>query len=534
MNGKAVSDRSNSIKKNKEGSGMSVEAFFLKIKQKISRRDTMIFLAAFIAGLAAHLRVFVSDIPNHDGLSGIDFDQNMITSGRWFLTVACHISTDYTLPWVIGLLSLLYLGVAAVVLCRFFHLKHAYSGVLIAALLAVYPSLSSNFAYIFTADGYMLALLLAVCAVYMVERSKRGFLIGGLLLGFSMGIYQAYLAFAMVLALYGVCRGWFFAKDTKENLRLTARYVGMGVIGAVFYYLMLQILLKIQNTSLSGYQGIGSGSSQGIGSILINVYQDFAVHTLKGNILAQNTAVLAVAALLLLAAAFTLAVAFVRAGSLKNPLSLLCLLAAVVLLPVCFNVMLIISPEVTYHSLMRYQWVLLLVCAVAVIDRLGETLPMKKAACALPWMCVLSAAVMIFSYILTCNVAYFNLEKKWTKTYSYCLRLLDRIEQMEGYTYDMPIAMIGVVSEDTFPSTDLTVGVTDSLLGISGDYLVYTAQNYQDFWEYYFGVTVQLVDSGDIVDIYNSEEYQALDPFPAENCMVIVDGVLYVKTENKE
>ncbi len=238
---------------------MPVEAFLMKIKQKISGRDKAVFAAAFAAGLAAHLRIFMSDIPNHDGLSGIHFDQNMITSGRWFLTVACHISTDYTLPWVIGLLSLLYLGLTAVFLCRFFQLRHTYSGVLIAALLAVYPSLSSNFAYIFTADGYMLALLLAVLAVYLVERKQKGFLIGGLLLGFSMGIYQAYLAFAMVLALYGVCRAWFFLRDVRSNLRLTARYIGMGAIGAVFYYVMLQILLKLQHTSLSGYQGIGSG-----------------------------------------------------------------------------------------------------------------------------------------------------------------------------------------------------------------------------------------------------------------------------------
>ncbi|MCD8326676.1 MAG: glucosyltransferase domain-containing protein [Lachnospiraceae bacterium] len=506
----------------------------MKTKQNISRQDRAVFLAALIAGLCAHLRIFVSDIPNHDGLSGIHFDQNMITSGRWFLTVACHISTDYTLPWVIGLLSLIYLGLTAVALCRFFGLKHIYSGVVIAALLAVYPSLSSDFAYIFTADGYMLALLLAVLAVYLVERSPGGFLWGGILLGFSMGIYQAYLAFAMVLAVYGVCRAWFFKRNVKENWLLTLRYVGMGALGAAVYYGMLQLLLKMQNAELSGYQGIGSETNQSIASILINVYQDFVTHTLRGNIMVQKGILLAAAVALFAAALLALGAAFIRAGSHRNVWSVLCLFAAAAFLPVCFNVMLVISPEVTYHSLMRYQWVLMPVFALALIDRYGEAFPWKRMACVLPWAGVVSALVVVFSYILTCNVAYFNLEKKFSKTYSYCLRLLDRIEQMEGYTYDMPIAMIGVVSDETFPSTDLTVGVTDSLLGTSGDYLVYTAQNYKDFWEYYFGVTVQLVDSDRITEIYESEEYRALDPFPAENCMTIVDGVLYVKTENKE
>jgi len=39
----------------------------------------------------------LSDIPNHDGLSSMYFDQNMITSGRWFLSVACGFSSYFTI-----------------------------------------------------------------------------------------------------------------------------------------------------------------------------------------------------------------------------------------------------------------------------------------------------------------------------------------------------------------------------------------------------------------------------------------------------
>ena len=34
--------------------------------------------------------------------------------------------------------------------------------------------------------------------------------------------------------------------------------------------------------------------------------------------------------------------------------------------------------------------------------------------------------------------------------------------------------------------------------------------------------------------IYNSKEYWEMDSFPAKNSMKVVDGVLYIKTENKE
>ena len=61
----------------------------------------------------------LSDIPNHDGLSSMYFDQNMITSGRWFLSVACGFSSYFTIPWIIGLIGLLWLALTAVALTEF-------------------------------------------------------------------------------------------------------------------------------------------------------------------------------------------------------------------------------------------------------------------------------------------------------------------------------------------------------------------------------------------------------------------------------
>ena len=66
--------------------------------RKIRQEWKAAFLACFLLGLVVHMPILISDIPNHDGLDSMYFDQNMITSGRWFLTVACGISSYYTLP----------------------------------------------------------------------------------------------------------------------------------------------------------------------------------------------------------------------------------------------------------------------------------------------------------------------------------------------------------------------------------------------------------------------------------------------------
>ena len=95
------------------------------------------------------------------------------------------------------------------------------------------------------------------------------------------------------------------------------------------------------------------------------------------------------------------------------------------------------------------------------------------------------------------------------------------------------MAMIGVVGEDAFPKTDLTGEVTGNMIGLSGDYLLYTGDNYETFIKNYLGASLNIVDAEAMGEIYFKDEYVAMDSFPGPNSTKVVDGVLYVKTENK-
>ena len=66
---------------------MSVKVFE-RIKQYIGKSGIIAFVSTFAMGLLTHMVMLTSDVPNHDGLASMYFDQNMITSGRWFLGVA--------------------------------------------------------------------------------------------------------------------------------------------------------------------------------------------------------------------------------------------------------------------------------------------------------------------------------------------------------------------------------------------------------------------------------------------------------------
>ncbi len=509
---------------------------FGTLYRKIRKEWKVAFFTCFVLGLLIHMPVLLSDIPNHDGLDSMYFDQNMITSGRWFLTVACGFSSYYTLPWLIGILGLVFLGCAAAALCELLEVRKTWAVMLVSGLLVSFPALASTFAYVYTLDGYMLALLLAVLAVLFVKRWKRGFVPGALCLAFSMGIYQGYLSFAMILSVFAV---WMLLAGEggvsfKEKLSGALHYLYMGALGAGLYFVILQALLRIQGKELDHYQGIdglGGGGflSRGILAGVSGMYRDFFAFTFKGNVLFQNVFSLAACCVLAGLAAMVAFLLIGRRKCWKNPLLFGIMGLLLLLLPAVTNVILVISPSVNYHLLMRYQWVLYAIGAVALISGIDFKM---KAGVWLEWLGLAAAGTLVFCYSVTDNIAYSNLQKRYEKTYAYCVRLLDRIEQTEGYYQGIPIAMIGVVGEEQFPVTDITLPVTSNMIGMSGDGLLYRGRNYQLFMRHYLGATLNILPEEAMLDIYVSEEYIAMDSFPGPDSIRVVDGVMYVKTEN--
>ncbi|MCM1056997.1 MAG: glucosyltransferase domain-containing protein [Firmicutes bacterium] len=504
-----------------------------ELGRKVKKEWKTAFLAAFVTGLLVHMPAMLSDIPNHDGLSSIYFDQNMITSGRWFLMIACGFSSFYTVPWVIGLLGLFFLGMTAAALTELLELKRKWAIVAVSGLLVAFPALASTFAYVFTLDGYMLALLLAVLAVLFTKKYRYGFLPGALCLAFSLGTYQSYLAFAMILSIFAILALAMEQTGLLEKVKRGLRYLYMGALGAVLYYVILLVLLQLQGKELDTYQGI-SGLSQGgaQGGLLERIagmYRDFAAFSLRGNVLWNNWISAAAWLLLICGGLATVILMAAKRKWWKSPWFFVIIVVALLALPIGADVILMVSPSVNYHLLMRYQWVLFPIGLIALVERRAGEI---RGGAALEWAAFGAAFVLVFFYGVMDNIGYSNLNRRYEKTYAYCVRLLDRIEQTPGYYQGIPIAMIGVVGDEQFPATDVTLPVTSGMIGISGDVLLYTGENYRLFIQHYLGATLNILPAEAMAEMYYDEAYMAMDSFPGENSIQIMDGVMYIKTEN--
>lgn len=522
-----------------------------KVWDKLKKTEYLIpFWTAVIVGFLTHMCIFVNKFPNSDAMTNFYFDQNMVTSGRWFLMVVCGISSFYDLNWIIGVLSILYLGIAAVLLNRFWEIKSKPAMIVISALLVTFPAVTATAAYLYTMDGYMIGLCLSILAVFLAKKYKWGFIPGAVCLAFSMGIYQAYLAVTILLCIFAVI-GMLMNRDKiKEILIKGLKFLGMGAGGGILYFIILKICLAAQHKVLDTYQGLnemGTISASAMPERIKNAYLDFVAFVLRGNIFANNRFSLAVVLLLGVVLIMLMLFIFIKSGAFKDWYRYPLLAVMMVLIPVGCNIILLMSSGAYYHLLMRMQWVLFPMCIAVLADKVLCPLwwensaianeSKKKNAILTTKVVAMAAwtllAVMAYRFAIADNIAYFNMNERYEKTYAYCVRLLDRMEQTEGYEPGMKVAMIGVIADMVYPDNDITTDYTERISGTGGSFLIYNSEQFAAFMKHYLNVTFEPVTGDEMVEIYNSKEYSDLGTFPASDSMKVVDGILYIKTENQ-
>lgn len=181
--------------------GESISKF---IKEKSKKEYIYAFAFAFILGLAIHAYKLLNYLPNHDSMYNFYADQNILGSGRWLLSIACGFSSYFDLPWVTGLLSLVFIALTSVAVVKLFNIKNSFVIFLSAGILVAFPSTTEILCFGFTADGYFLSMLLAALAAVAltyIQKPVARILLSAALLCCSCGIYQAYISFFLVLAI---------------------------------------------------------------------------------------------------------------------------------------------------------------------------------------------------------------------------------------------------------------------------------------------------------------------------------------------
>lgn len=512
---------------------MSIDKQTHALWRRIPSAQRSAFFSCIIAGLLVHLYAFTNLVPNSDGLSRVYDLQQMTVSGRWFLHYASALNNFTQMPMVIGLLSLLFLGLAAALTVDLLSVHSAVLAGLAGAVMAAFPCLGYTFLYLFTASAYCLAIFLAVLAVWLARRGTLGWLAGTAALALSMGIYQAYASVAIAFALLAVLAETLNPQAAfGEVLRLGLRLAAMLAAGAALYYGILQIFLNIKGLELLSYLGMDSASTgyplEKLPRLMFDAYkQVIAFFFLPRAANSFTTPVLTAADLLALALGAVCFLLRLRAGELWRevwrPVGALAMAA---LLPLGMNFGQIISPYAAPTPLMKYAFVSVYLAVLMLFQRADEVSARERGLLA-PAAAVWAAVFLLFC-LNTNNLLYTVSAQAHRATESYLTRLYARVEGCPGYEPGMEVAIIGAI-----PAEQLKSQIESYTQADHYSVPLHTAAPGNKHIYYYLrdwlNIPIEELDEETMLAVSQSQAFQDMPLYPAPGSVQLLDGRVVVK-----
>lgn len=499
---------------------------------KISPPFWLAFWSALILGSVTHLYMFTNFLPNHDSIHSIFYDNDVLSSGRWSAQLLSSLSTNFELPVVTGLISILALAVTAGLTVRVLGLTYRSSTVLVSALLVTVPSLSGIFSYLFTADAYCLALLLNALAVWCAKKYRWGWAAAILMMAVACGTYQAFICYAIGLFLIDCILSLLEGEETGKVVRRGLIYIGVCLASLVLYYVILKILLLITHTQLTEYQGLSGISLSNLPSYLMHipvVYQIFFEYLLTPDFLDPfYRAVLQIAFLYLIAAVIWLA-ALKRI--FRDPPRLLLITAGLLLLPLALNfVSLLTTEDSVVHHLMIYSFVLVFVPSAKLTELIVDHLrSANKAGWSIAlWPGLVLCALLVWCGFYTNNVSYLRMDLRYENSVALANRIAARVEILEGYCKDTPIAIIGQLPYNTYGMTAPALSDLEPITGTDGALLQHYYSG-RDVMEYCIGMKMPVATKEQWDAVYFAQIVDTMPCWPAEGSVTMYAGMAIVK-----
>lgn len=525
-----------------------------KIPESEQKLLVLCLITTFVWGLAAHGDGLLSGTFSHDSLA--EFDAAIfgniwqIQLGRVLIPVYRSIfRTAVTMPWLIGLLGMLWSGLALYLIAHIFRLQqHRLTLVLIGGVLMTNVTntvMAVNYTAFFDQD--LFACLLAVLAVFLWQRARRwDLLLGALCVGVMLGIYQSYVSVTITLILMvlvlALLNGEAFGSIFKRGLLS----LGMLLAGAVLYaaevWLVLTItgeqLVQTQNSVAAAFSGGGS-VLQFLGQILSTwifscktmvcmptVYTAFSDVTVF-----YLGRLFRIASLLIVAGALLVGLLDRKLG-IKEKI-LVVLLAGV--MPIGMNVAHILAHGVS-HALMYYAlWLIhpfALLLGLWLLQRHGTAMKQwaKTAVQVVPGL-VLAAILM--DNVQVANLASLDMRMRIEATNMLYTRVLTRMEAVPGYEPGVtPVVILGRGDRQLTMPRSFEPIRNMTMQGVP----VITVDNPQ-FLAPYFETVLQTpvaLDTEHWQEVQKSPEMQKMPCYPEQGSVQLVDGTLLVKLGSLE
>lgn len=487
---------------------------------------TTIF-AAFIFCVIVYGFLFSNEFYSHDSLVFVGYGIGKIhlfyvSIGRFLIPVYEVLKGPLTAPWLVGLLFIFWMVLTNFLIINLLEIKHKIGIILTCGLLCANVAfIMTGATYIYCLDEYALALLLSTASTYLFCKHRKYWIFSILFSAMSLSIYQAYFTVSIALYLLWVIKLLTENYSWKKVVADAVQYLVFLAASFLLYMAVwskLCILYGVEKSRVS--ESLLSGINIGrLFTLLWDTNKEF-IHFLFSSDHLIGFFLPAVHFLLLIFLFMRFA-EWLRNRELafgNRILLLLCFFALPTILNCVSIILLGATTELTQFAL-GMIYILLIFCTEN-RNAISEKRQHYRIVVSILLCCVL------WNNIVLANQVYIKKDLEKSATISLVTRVIDRIEQVDGYIPDeTPVAFVGQVwSNPLWETPRSDIAQLYEKAGLWENYSV--TYDIAAYLINYFNYPINLAVP---IDVSTLNEVNEMPAFPAQESIKMLDGILVVK-----
>lgn len=501
------------------------------------------FITASIFGIVTYATLIILQPVSADPVLFLDYWKNgawqLFSQGRWASNFFFSLRGYLVVPALSCFILIVDSAICASLMVHIFGVKRRFLAGLIGILIVVHPYIANAQMYYVSSGVFIFSLVMfTLWVTYCINYDFRWkLLINALLLTFSIAYSQSVISlFTCVTAL----KLFFDLLTGEKNNRWKNFFLNLSsaAISCILYIVVWKVLCIVTNTN-TFYGGAASyGLSNTIASLpqsIKKIYNIFYSFYFNDSILFNTywnrqmlNILLFISALIMIV---YLAYTNYKSGKI-NLLEILMMIFVLLFVPFAVAPFVLIVTDYSFYLMTASGFLPILPFIAIIIDQIKINVPIINGAR------ILSATMIIciiWTYIWTDNAGFLLLNNTFKQTKELASRILIRIEDLEGFSYDMPVCFIGQPSDEAY-AMDINLfnaspGSTFSQEGV-----------FPGIWEnsdgwglyiyHYTGVKLNYLTNGmqqRIKELSETVEFKNTKCFPAEDSVRIIDGTVVVK-----
>lgn len=515
------------MKKIKDLKNVNFQDYMLLIWRKIGKAEKAALLSGMVVGILTHLFMITNKIPNWDDVSVVPTTGLGPFAGRWMGDKSAHWFSQWSAPGLNGVMAVVFLAIAAAFVVRILCIQSVTGGVLAAAAIVTFPSIASNMTFMYASPTYSLAILLMAVSVWLTRRFRFGWIPAVYFMMISMAIYQAYFSFAVALFVLALILDLIDHPEitTKKALFRSGKHLLVLIGGLLAYFLSVRHS-GYEMVDYRGITNIGQESPITYVHAIARAYHRVLQYFITSPESYGTGAVHRWHIVICLLIVFLLVFFFAEKKIWKQPGKALGYWILAFLMPLAAGLVYVMAPEEDHATtVMIFSYCIVYLMLLALAERIGRENLIRQGLAVLCSVSVLSACWC--NYVRT-NKAYYRIYIANERVYSFCTRLITRLEEA-GYTTGDPVIIMGDFDPSWLSQRDMDGYLIEDWEGMPYESGLLSRSVRPAYIMQILGVEIGYYDESKAAELEENSEYQAMPEYPAEGSIQNIDGTWVVK-----